>query len=513
MRKAKLTKNIFDNVCAAIINTYKTSKNHESILRLCLALGRYAYKQHPGVFFSDELESIILSIGNCHLKQEDQINCQPSKDRHVLHICSQHYSYGGHSRLLENWIEYDQNKQSVLITNKSNGNIDYLQDLCSKREGLLHVCESSSYLEIIKNTFNIIKSGSFTQIILHTHPEDVCVIAALSRVNIPTIFINHSDHSFWFGKNIANLFVNIRSEAANINYYLRNIHNNFVLSLPLRTFKNKTLTKADARKLLGINHNLPIAVSIGSKHKFFPNTTNNFFDFLQEVWEKNKNLHIYIIGIDNTEFLDFRVSADERLHFCGKIPEPDLYCIAADFVIDPIPKGSYTASLEAASMECYPILFKNGIKLFDLAEDIGLKDLVYTKDNYSILSEDIEKLTSNAELLKEKTYQITKSVKEKHSINCFTSKIKEIYQITEKNTKEYKIEYSQVETDNIHSYLAGLNNTSFSRDSQILFHEIFTKRKELPLIYRISLFWSFRRACSFENNTIKFKTFIKFILF
>ena len=73
--------------------------------------GKDAHYHHPGMFFSAELESIL----KCCAEKLDTVYNQslmngPQKmenKRHVLHIFSEGYQTGGHTRLAARWMESD----------------------------------------------------------------------------------------------------------------------------------------------------------------------------------------------------------------------------------------------------------------------------------------------------------------------------------------------------------------------------------------------------------------------
>ncbi|MDO7204856.1 hypothetical protein Q5M85_12605 [Paraclostridium bifermentans] len=77
----------------------------------------YAYVNHPGIFKSKELESALIEcaksiecVNTGTYRQEKQIK------EEFLHVISEAYNTGGHTRLAKNWIERDDESIHSLVT-------------------------------------------------------------------------------------------------------------------------------------------------------------------------------------------------------------------------------------------------------------------------------------------------------------------------------------------------------------------------------------------------------------
>lgn len=503
------SKKIFEAVCSTINTMHTKNADVEQTCLLIESLGRFAFRQYPGYFVSDKIELIIKEIGEKTLKDKNITTKHPSQ-HHILHICSHHYEIGGHSKLLENWIEFGEKQtHSVLITNNANNTIDNLSRLCNASNGDVYICKNTGYSDKIIEIFDYINNSSFSHIIFHTHPEEIVAFAATLKFDIPKFFVNHADHGFWFGKHFADYFINIRTEAANINKFLRGIDNNLLLQLPIREFSYKK-TKTEARSELKINQNVPVAISIGNYHKFIPDSTNTFNKLLSEIWKQIPELQIYIIGVNQAEASMCKFVNDNRLVLCGQIKDPANYYTAADFVIDPIPKGSYTATLEAASFGCYPILYKNGVKLFDLAEDISLKDFVKTKSNIDDLVNEMTFLVKENEVLLKKSKVISGKIIQEHSKQYLSDSLSILFSKDFGNLKIH--EYQDVNTNEYSDYLGKLNHSTSDRDAEVLFYNINTIKENILLWRRLSFVFLFLHVKMNKSKIVKLKTLLKFLL-
>ncbi len=488
----------FESLEYFLYHSYKDSTNPEIMLSLISCMSRFAYQCHPGKFVSEKLESIIKQIAEQHFpKVEIKLYKKEIKSqKKILHIATCLYDVGGHTRFLENWIQLDsQNQHTVLVTQNQND---------SKIDSVV-VLQSKSILSKSFELNEFINKNEFDLIVLHTHPEEVIAFLALYNVAIPKILVNHSDHTFWLGKNFVDYVVNIREEAVKINLLYRGIDKNLILPLPLR-FKDLDITQEEARKKINFPINTPIAISIGSYHKFIPSNSANFYLMLQKIWEKVPELQVYIIGISEKERKIVGFGNDHRLNLLGKITNPSIYCKAANFVIDPVPKGSYTALLEAVGYGAFPVLYYNGIQLFDLSNDWALKNQIYSLNDYcqiaALIKENLEKIEDTN--LKSKA--LADAVRKIHCEKFCNEYLKDIY-----NFKKFDVKIADKgnSEERLNEYLFDISNKNFSKEVDKLFFTFNQFRLEFSFFQRLKLISIFKDNLEM-NNKLKIKTLLKF---
>lgn len=71
---------------------------------------------HPDFYQSPEIENMLLECANKLPAEDYVIKDKNSKKRKVLHVLSEGYSTGGHTRLAKNWIKSDADSIHSLVT-------------------------------------------------------------------------------------------------------------------------------------------------------------------------------------------------------------------------------------------------------------------------------------------------------------------------------------------------------------------------------------------------------------
>lgn len=505
---------LFTTIVRALEKRRKTVEFDEASLNIVEALSKYAYECFPGVFYNDELEKIIFEESEKLFGKNKSRNItfhNKAKDLNILHILTTHYKLGGHSRLMENWLSFDKdNTHSVYIVKPQTRSHKYLHNLCFSAGGELFLAKENNKKTRALELYNYINQKTFDFIFLHTHPEEIEAFLVLQHINIPVAFINHSDHTFWLGKRFADIFVNIREEASVINKHFRKINKNIIVPIPIYHNKLKK-SKKEARQMLNISDDATFALCVGSFHKFIPDGHNNINDLLVLLWQRLPDLIVKIIGIHQEDIYKTGIATDGRLEIMQPANNIELYYCAADFIIDPIPKGSYTALLEAAAFENFPLLFKNGIKLFDLSDDPALKGIVTTHDTYESLVENVIRLLEKPEKLQYETKKIANNIELWHSGKYWQNCKNNV--LLGKNDESNSDSLNElIDINEINSFLANLSRESGNRSVNKLFYSINMNKLSLTKKNRILLVSEFIKHKIGTSQVKKIRALTKFIL-
>src|SRR5665647_1277901 len=118
--RARIAENrqIFDGLIEEASSDIEESRFRRAAITLQTA-ARFASNSHPGVYRSQRLESLAVEIGQ-HLTALQ--SSAPRSSRlgpkiDILHVLTQTYSSGGHTRLVWRWIENDASRvHSVVLT-------------------------------------------------------------------------------------------------------------------------------------------------------------------------------------------------------------------------------------------------------------------------------------------------------------------------------------------------------------------------------------------------------------
>jgi len=326
-----------------------------------LQLAAYtAWRNYLGFYRSNKIESILNTLSSNTSKTHD-VRCRfkvtERKAKRILHVLTQAYATGGHTRLVWRWIELDDKcEHHVAITQQETYPIPNELILKAKQSGGdLYVLDKDikDILEIATDLRAI--SPAFDFIVLHIHPHDVipCISWSSGHKHPPIIYLNHADHVFWIGGSLCDIVANIRESGLRLSIERRNIpkERNVVLPIPLERIASQNLSRLEARRALGIENDQLVAVSIASSYKFHPTENIDFASFHSELLVKHPNLIIVLVGPSPEEDYWQRWSqlTQNRIRAVGVQTDTRKYLVAADVYLDSMPMmGSLTSLLEAA---------------------------------------------------------------------------------------------------------------------------------------------------------------------
>ncbi len=441
-----------------IISCAKNESNE--LVKLDLLQKAASLARDCGIFSSRLIEDQLLIIAEKHqveLSKNYEINS-------FLHVFTQSYMVGGHTRVCERWIKNSPNNQkhSVIIINQANVAVpDLLREVVAAKNGQFLLQEQTT--SPIEKALELRKIASdYEKIILHIHMDDIVPIIAFGTDNFkrPIIFFNHADHVFWLGVSIADLVVDLRSFAAKLDVKYRGTKNNITVPLPIDQPKILERDIEDinqTKKELGFGLEDKVILTMASSYKYKSFDNYDFIETIVQILNKNPNTVVLAIGPDSTEQnwqAGFKKSQG-RIKAIGIIENDKIekYLKIADLVIDSFPFSSFTALLDVAKYNI-PCL--------------SLKTPVDTMDS---LIEGRVICFSQSELIKKASLFINKKIDNQfykvlvknHFPEAFKKNLLKIYQAT---PKEHKVNFFIGDNQNrpllgMEDFVIKMHNSSF----------------------------------------------------
>ena len=369
--------------------------DYESSAGYVQVAAHYAWFNPTGLFASPELESIIKSIGETALPA---FECMPAPNLNgetsrVLHVLSEVYEVGGHTRFVARWIEADaKRRHSVVITRHGDAEMPrLLVNAVESSGGRIQLLDRQSGGVLRRARVLRGWAAKADHVVLHTHPWDVLPLIALARKDErpPVTLMNLNDHVFWLGASIADQVAQLRDSGSRLSVQRRGIPEARCPLLPIPlTMKPRTLQRAEAKRALGLPEDTVLLLSVASGYKFTRCGNEHFVDVLLPIVQKYARVVLLVVGPDST---DQWASASEqtqgRFKALGKRSDLDLYHQASDIYLDSFPFNSLTSTLESCSYGtplvayCIPSL---DAEVFS-SDDPALKQVVNpasSKDDY-----------------------------------------------------------------------------------------------------------------------------------
>lgn len=316
-----------------------------------------AHHLHPGFFSSPRAELVLRKVSQ---KLNDRVIAptiaspvRNAEKRNVLHVLSQGYYSGGHTRLVERWITMDQESvHSVVATLNSSTNPSWLIEAAMQSGGWYNALDTTnlSLCQRAKMLRDLAMAWADV-VVLHIHPHDpIGPIAFGANGGPPVLFLNHADHAFTLGMSVADLVVELRDAGQLVSKARRYSPPSGMLPIPLKVppaLQDKQL----AKQTLGIGADKIVFLTIATPYKLVPCGDYNFISLLRELVRLHENVEVLVIGpADAGEWAQLKQESQGRIRAFGIQYDLNLFHSASDIYLVSMPMGSMTAVLEAGAL-------------------------------------------------------------------------------------------------------------------------------------------------------------------
>lgn len=326
-----------------------------------LGVMAYYLDTHVGIYSSQYIESKLVSIAQSinYMPQFMQKN-EHRKER-ILHIVSQVYNTGGHTRAVNSWTQNDVMREySLYITNHNSERPQWLLETIRQSGGTVYIDKASTnFIERAKELRRI--AAGYDRVVLHIHPCDILPILAFGHQEWqrPVYFFNHADHRFWLGISVSDLILDLSSLGNEFTVKRRGATKTQILPVPQSNmmFGDNFLSRDECRKKLAIPSSIKIVLSMANTSKYRPIPGYNFFQFAMELVKESDNTYVLVIGPSPSEPLwkEAYIRSQGRIRALGEKSkdETPLFLGAADAYVDSFPLSSGTSLIESIR-QCIP---------------------------------------------------------------------------------------------------------------------------------------------------------------
>lgn len=364
LKKAKSIENIIVN-----------EKNIKNKINLLQFLAFYYNDYVTGIYSSSFLEQNLLDISN--FIELDNTNNVKAKNNTVLHVITIPFEVGGHTRVVNNWIEFDdKRKYSILINQPNYSKVPiWLQENVEKSGGNILLNYSDDLLE--KAKFLAENAAKYEKVVLHVDNWDIVpVIAFGNKLWEKTIYLyNHSDHLFWVGISVADVILDLTYEGMQNSIKKRGSRNDYVLPIPIKNKSSREshnisdYDKKIIKQKLEIPIDSTVILSMAADYKYTDIENFNFSDFAKKLINIQPNIYILIIGANkkSSKWIKLKKISNGRIRAEGIVSKENVcqYMKIADVYIDSFPMNSYTSLLEAIEYDIPAISLKTPIPDLD----------------------------------------------------------------------------------------------------------------------------------------------------
>lgn len=415
-----------------ILNTINNEKNVNTQINMIISLLKSKLIYGSGYYSSDIIENILIRESN---KLNIELTNKYNKNT-ILHIMTTSYSNGGHTRVVERWIEnpLDLKQHSLLLTEQ---NVEEVNQRLK-----MAILDNKGEIVSINNIKNIYEkaielrkiASKYEIIILHIHNYDILPILAFANKNFtrPIALYNHSDHLFWIGICISDMILELRTYGIKVSNNYRDIARNFFVGIPLddKICKNY-YNKNEIKENLKISKDKKIILSVASSYKFTTYKAFNFTKIINQVLLENENTYFIIIGA-NANSLNWNIN-HSRVKIINKIPYEELikYISIADLCIDSFPLGGGATLIDMINQKVPILSLKTIIPQFDFI----INSNAYCKNIKELLYKSAC-ILNNIQYKQYHIDNLTESLLKYNGTDNWNNKINNFYNIIE--SKEHK---------------------------------------------------------------------------
>lgn len=329
---------------------YLLSKERNLSKRVAMAqnLMYRAFDCGMGIFSSPELEKPFLDLAETLPIFKDIQYTSNS----FLHVMTQSYTTGGHTRVVERWVDRSpiEQKHSIVLLYQGGEPIPTkLGNVVHEHKGELYVFDENTLEDRAIKLREL--AMQYEYIILHIHMYDPTAIVAfgIDDFTRPVIFFNHADHSYWCGASIIDMLADLRDN--DIAQKKRGIENVFTLRIPFEA--NPIIlaypkSKEQSRLDLGLPLDKKIILTVGGAHKYRPFAGCEFCELVSKAISSLEDVVCY--GIGPTQDIGGWSKYGGRFKALGSIDYGQKYfdyLNACDVYINSIPIGGGAAMLDA----------------------------------------------------------------------------------------------------------------------------------------------------------------------
>ena len=257
-----------------------------------------AVRRHPGLLVGTRLERRLHELGREHVTAVSPHPSRRSGIERVLHVLTEAYDTGGHTRVAERWILADRKRRStVLLTGQGALPVPATLQAAARASGGGVVGLPGG--DLLMRAWNLrALAAEHDAVVLHAHMHDVVPALALADPDgrPPTILFNHASHQFWVGVGIADVIANFRAIDDRITWQRRGAERASSVVLPIPVTPSDLPSRAEARAALGITATTRLILAVGSAYKVGPVLEPAFTDLVAEILRASPHAEFIAVG-------------------------------------------------------------------------------------------------------------------------------------------------------------------------------------------------------------------------
>ncbi|WP_325948663.1 hypothetical protein [Pseudomonas putida] len=268
-----------------------------------------------------------------------------AESRGCLHVVSEPYMQGGHTRLMERLAKMHEDPVDLLVARGAEPAVlERLAGYFAHVE-VAHGDDPCTRIQSIVDTL-----AQYDKLVLHIHPDDIITTVACGLLKqqrgaaLKVYFVNHADHVFSFGASVADVYFEISAYGHYLDRKKNLACQKSFLAIPIDTSGAKVPGALLARDRIKV-------FSAASAAKFKPHRGLDMRPSITAILKRFRNAECWIIGanpLTNTWWWTVKLRYPTRFFIRRHLPYKDYLDFAgkADFYLDSYPMPGGTAFAE-----------------------------------------------------------------------------------------------------------------------------------------------------------------------
>jgi len=278
----------------------------------------------------------------------------------TLHVATEVYPTGGHTRILAKWVRHDTSSNHVVVLTCQRFAVPVFFEREISEAGGTLVCLTPSESHVVRAAALRHISTSCDRIVLHSHPDDpVPVLAFAPPGGPPVAMFNHAHFDFCLCPSVSDLMLNTFDYFKTISQQHRFARQTDLLTVVsgIAPVTRDPIDKAAARISLGFDRSSCLVLTGGHERYFTPIAGYDFFRTAQRLLAANPKMQLLVMGIrSESSLVPLELKTEPRCHLLGPVIDPVPYYRAADLCLESFPMPSLGIVAEAiAQGEAFPV--------------------------------------------------------------------------------------------------------------------------------------------------------------
>jgi glycosyltransferase involved in cell wall biosynthesis len=331
-----------------MVQHYADQDDVERVLRAATVAANYAWLGPVGLLSDLRLERLVVNA----VRGAGRVTVDGGRrSGRVLHVLTEGYATGGHTRQVWRWIHRDERVSDVVLTNQAGPVPARLAEAVLASGGQVHDLRSAGGTLLERAGLLREHMDRVDVVVLTVHAYDAVALAAvnLPGVRPPVIYANHADLTYWLGVAAGDLLCDWRDAARTLDVGQRAVPTERVGVLPLPIDEMSAAADDTLRRELKIPADAVVAVTVAEDWKVAASWGRGMHHVLDRVLQRSPQLFVVLVGVtSNADWARLGKRYPGRVLPIGRVPDPAPYLALADVYLESYPTRAGTTPLEAA---------------------------------------------------------------------------------------------------------------------------------------------------------------------